>query len=341
MPRVVLAPDKFRGTADAGQVAAAMAEAADGLGWEVTALPLSDGGEGLLNACAAMFPGTASTTVTGPGGGPVVAEWRFADGTAVVESARASGLELAGGAEGNDPLAATSRGTGELLVAAARRVGPGGRIVVGLGGSASTDGGLGAVEAVEERGGLGGVSLVVACDVDVPFVNAAPLFGPQKGAGPDEVAELTARLDRLADEYRERFGVDVRGLRGAGAAGGLGGGLAVLGGVLRSGYVLVRDLIGLSAAFDTADRVVTGEGALDATSFAGKVVGGVVADARGRALPTLVVAGRSSPDGESGARAAGCDLVSLTERFGPGPAQSDTESCIRAVTAAWLGAPGA
>ena len=143
---------------------------------------------------------------------------------------------------------------------------------------------------------------------------------------------------------RKRAGVRraiARRVHGAGAAGGLGGGLVALGGVLRSGYGLVRDLVGLPAALDAADRVVTGEGALDATSFAGKVVGGVVADARGRVLPTLVVAGRCSPDGVSGARAAGCDVVSLTERFGPGPAGSDTESCIRSVTAEWLGSSGA
>ena len=340
VPRVVVAPDKFRGTVDAAQAAAAMAEAATVLGWEAVVLPMSDGGEGLLDACAQVCPDVVSTAVSGPDGAPVVAEWRCADGLAVVESARASGLVLAGGAEGNDPMTATTRGTGELLLAAAREVGPGGTVVVGLGGSATTDGGLGAVDAVMEAGGLDGVALVIACDVDVPFVDAATRFAAQKGAGPDAVSELAARLDRLVDEYRGRFGIDVRWLPGAGAAGGLGGGLVALGGVLRSGYTLVRDLVGLSAALDAADRVVTGEGALDATSFAGKVVGGVVADARGRALPTLVVAGRCSPDGESGARAAGCDVVSLTERFGPGPARSDTASCIRAATVAWLGPSG-
>ncbi len=338
MPRVVLAPDKFRGTADAASVAAAMGGAAAGLGWEVTALPMSDGGEGLLDACAIAYPGLATTTVTGPAGRPVAAEWRFGDNTAVVESARASGLALAGGAEGNDPVAATSAGTGELIVAAARQVGPGGTVVVGLGGSASTDGGLGAVRAVEQAGGLDGITLVVAYDVDVPFADAAPWFGPQKGAGPDEVAVLVRRLDRLADEYRRRYGVDVAGLAGAGAAGGLGGGLAALGGRLQSGYGLVRDLVGLGDALAGADRVVTGEGALDATSFVGKVVGGVIDDARRRGLPALVVAGRCTAAGESQAVAAGCDVVSLVERFGPGPAVSDTTACVAAATAAWLGA---
>src|SRR5271166_5161903 len=134
MPRVVLAPDKFRGTADAGSVAAAMGAAARTHGWVVTTFPMSDGGEGLLDACAPVCPHRASTVVTGPDGRPVLAEWRFGDGTAVVESARASGLALAGGAASNDPVEATSRGTGELVVAASRRVGPGGTVVVGLGG---------------------------------------------------------------------------------------------------------------------------------------------------------------------------------------------------------------
>ncbi len=259
----------------------------------------------------------------------------------MVESARASGLELAGGAEGNDPMAATSRGTGELLVAAARRVGAGGTVVVGLGGSATTDGGLGAVEAVEEAGGLDGVALVMACDVDVPFVDAARVFAPQKGAGPGRgggtgrPARSTGRRGTGTGSGSTSGSSPVPGPPGASAAGWSRSAV-----VLRSGYALVRDLVGLSAALDAADRVVTGEGALDATSFAGKVVGGVVADARGRGLPTLVVAGRCSPDGESNARAAGCDVVSLTERFGSGPARSDTGSCIRSATAAWLGPSG-
>jgi glycerate kinase len=298
---------------------------------------MSDGGEGLLDVCAAAFPGLDSTTVTGPDGRPVVAEWRFGGSTAVIESARASGLTLAGGAGRNDAVASTSRGTGELLIAAARQVGPGGTVVVGLGGSATTDGGLGAVQAVEEAGGLGDVTLVAACDVDVTFVEAASGFAPQKGAGPDEVAELAQRLVRLAERYRERYGIDVTGLARAGAAGGLGGGLAVLGGRLASGYMLVRDLVGLVDALAGADRVVTGEGALDATSFAGKVVGGVIADARGRGLPTLVVAGQCTQEGMDMALADGCDAVSLTERFGPALAVSDAAGGVASATAAWLG----
>ena len=130
MPRVVLAPDKFRGTATASGAAAALAGAATRLGWEAEAIPLSDGGEGLLEACAVVCPEEESTVVTAPDGSPVTARWRIGDRLAVVESAQASGLSLVGGSEGNDAMTATSRGTGELLVAAAARVGSGGTVVV-------------------------------------------------------------------------------------------------------------------------------------------------------------------------------------------------------------------
>ena len=339
MPRVVIVPDKFRGTATAGQATAVMAAVADSLGWQVTGLPLSDGGEGLLEACATVCPEEVETVVTGPDGSAVTARWRMGDGMAVVESALASGLVLAGGAEANDPMAATSRGTGELLVAAAARVGPGGTVIVGLGGTATTDGGLGAMEAVGSAGGLADVRVIGACDVEIPFVDAARLFAPQKGADPGQVTALTARLEQLADRYHADFGFDVRDVAGAGAAGGLGGALAALGGELRSGYTLVRDLVGLGPALDAADRVVTGEGALDATSFAGKVVGGVIADARARGVATLVVAGRCSDEGAARARQAGCDVVSLSERFGSDRALAETGPLLARVVADWLGPP--
>lgn len=338
MPRVVLAPDKFRGTATAARASAAMAEAATSLGWEVTALAMSDGGEGFLDAAATRCPEVVSTTVTGPGGRPVDAVWRCGDGVAVIEMARASGLEIAAREGPLDAVGATSRGTGELIMAAARRVGPDGTVVVGLGGSATTDGGSGAVEAVDELGGIDGVALVVACDTTVTFVDAARVYAPQKGARADQVALLTDRLRRQVTTYRDRYGVDVSEVPGAGAAGGLGGGLLVLGGTLVPGYQVVCDLVGMDAALTGADRVVTGEGALDGTSFLGKLVGGVVADARGRGIPTLVVAGQSTAGGEERARAAGCDVVSLTGEFGPKRARSDTAACIGEVTRVWLGA---
>jgi len=336
----VIAPDKFRDTASAPEIAGAMAAAASGLGWDAVLPAMSDGGEGLLDACAAACPDLMVTRVTGPDGSPVDAEWRVGGSTAVVEMARASGLTLAGGPTVNDPLTATSRGTGELLVAAARLVGPEGIVVVGLGGSATTDGGRGVRDAVEEAGGLGGAVLVGACDVDVAYTEAAARFGPQKGAGPDQVAELTRRLERQAEAWVEELGIDVRPVPGAGAAGGTGGALVVLGGRLVSGYRFVADLVGLPGLLAGADRAVTGEGALDAGSFAGKVVGGVIDDARGLGLDTLAVVGRATAEATARATGAGCTVVSLTERFGAARALGDTLACVEAATAEWLGRAG-
>src|SRR5690606_26053325 len=172
--------------------------------------------------------------------------------------ALASGLALAGHAAGNDPLAATSAGTGELIDAALRAGAK--RIVVGLGGSATTDGGLGALQAIPAPARLRGVELLVACDVATPFSRAAEVFGPQKGATPAQVRLLTGRLEQLARRYRDEFGVDVESLAGSGAAGGLAGGLATLGGRLVPGFDLVADELGLHDALEGADLVITGEG---------------------------------------------------------------------------------
>jgi len=340
MRRVVIAPDKFRGTATAAEVARAMSDAASALGWQPVPLALSDGGEGLLDACSGRCPRTVVSRVTGPDGTPVDAAWRSGDGLAVVELARASGLTLAGGPGRNDPVGATSRGTGELMVEAARTVGPDGTVVVGLGGSATTDGGRGLWDAVLAGGGLGGARLVGACDVDTRYTDAVAVFGPQKGAGPADVAVLTGRLVHQAETWVRDLGIDVRAVPGSGAAGGAGGALVALGGTLRSGYRLVADLVGVAAALVGADRVLTGEGALDDTSFDGKVVGGIVADARARGIPTLVVVGRATAGASARAEGAGCTVVALTDRFGPGRSHRDTVGAVGEVVAAWLGPAG-
>ena len=229
-PSVLAAPDAFKGTVTAPAVAAAIAAGARRAGWGCDRCPLSDGGEGFAHVLAAQRssgagagPGTwHETPVTGPLGDAVVAAWWMADGVAVVESAAASGLPLAGGAQGNDPMRASTRGTGELLVAAASAGAR--RVLVGVGGSATTDGGAGALEAIEAAGGMAGTEVVVACDVRTRFVEAAEQFGPQKGATPAQVTELRDRLKSLAVQLRERYGVDVTALPGAGAAGGSPGG---------------------------------------------------------------------------------------------------------------------
>lgn len=338
MRRVVLAPDKWKGTATAAEVAEAMAEGARRRGWDPVPVPLSDGGEGLLDACAGRCPELVPAVVVGPLGTPVEASWRLGGSVAVVELAAASGLTLAGGPEGNDPVAATTYGTGQLVAEAARAVGPGGTVVVGLGGSATTDGGAGLVAAVEEGGGLAGTSLVAACDVTTAFLDAAAVFGPQKGADSGQVEALAERLAHQAAAYRDRFGVDVRPVPGAGAAGGAGGGVLALGGRLTSGYGLVSDLVGLAGLLAGADRAVTAEGGLDGTSFDGKVVGGVVADARVAGVPVLVVAGSVTAEGRTLAEGAGADVVAVAEQFGVAASRREPAALAARAVQEWLGA---
>jgi glycerate kinase len=288
--RVVAAVDKFRGTATAAEVAAAIGHACWELGHDCIEVPVADGGEGTLEALGGA---NRTSTVTGPLGDPVEAGWRFHRGTAIIEMARASGLQLVGGREGNDAMAASTVGTGELIDQALDLGAK--KIIVCLGGSATTDGGLGAVRAIHAPGRLRGVQLLVACDVTTLFVDAAPVFGPQKGATPSMVKMLVGRLERTAQIYRKEFGVDVSTIEGAGAAGGLAGGLAALGGRLVPGFDLVADELDLHDAVAAADLVVTGEGFLDAQSFAGKVVGRVqqMADELGK--PVGAVVGDADP----------------------------------------------
>jgi glycerate 2-kinase len=286
----LVCPDKFRGTLTAPEAAEALARGLRTAGFsEVRTLPLADGGEGTTEALLAARGGSRRRArVTGPLGGTVEASWGvLPEGTAVVECAEASGLALVEGP--NDPLAATSRGTGELIAAAVRAGAR--KILVAVGGSAMTDGGLGAVTALGWS--LAGVEVTVACDVETSFVDAAAVFGPQKGATPAQVALLARRLERLAEVYRDRTGVDVAGLRHAGAAGGLAGGLAALGARLEPGFEVVARTCRLEAALAGAGLVVTGEGRVDASSFEGKVVGGALEWAEAEGIPArAVVAGQ-------------------------------------------------
>jgi glycerate kinase len=222
--------------------------------------------------------------------------------------ARASGLALV--TARNDPLRASTRGTGELI-AAARAQGFT-RILVAVGGSATTDGGLAAVEALGWS--LRGLSVTVACDVGTPFLDAARVYGPQKGASDAQVALLTRRLEKLAEHYRARTGVDVRGLTGAGAAGGLAGGLAALGAELVPGFDAVADVVGLDAVFEGSDLVVTGEGTLDASSFHGKVVGGVLALAEDMSVGDIAIVAGDVDDDTRASIGGRARVLSLVDR---------------------------
>ena len=298
--RVLAAFDKFRGTLTAREATNAVAAACWELGADCDEAPLADGGEGLLDVFGG---GNRTSIVTGPLGTPVEAAWRIDRRTAVIEMARASGLVLAGGAEGNDPLSATTRGTGELI---SKAIDQGARtVLVGLGGSATSDGGLGAVQALGSRSRLAAIDVQVACDVRTRFVDAAEVFAPQKGATPAQVRLLTSRLEQLAERYLAEYGVDVREADGSGAAGGLAGGLLAVGARLVPGFDLVAEHVDLDERIAAADVVVTGEGFLDAQSLDGKVVGGVCALAAEHGVPVVVIVGDADPDAVACSRRPG------------------------------------
>jgi glycerate kinase len=339
VPHLVAAPDKFRGTATARQVAGAVARAAASAGWTCDEAPVADGGEGMLDVVSGTL---RHARVHDALGTPIDAEWRLDGAAAVVEMARASGLSLVGGPAGNDPVRANTAGTGELIAAAVSAGAK--RVVVGLGGSATTDGGLAALHVLEPHSRLSGIELVVACDVTTRFLDAAAVFAPQKGATPAQVALLTRRLQRLAQIYEEDYGVDVRPLVGGGAAGGLGGGLAAVGAALVPGFDVVAETVELADRLEVADLVVTGEGFLDEQSFQGKAVGGVVGLAAEAGVPVLVVVGDMAGGAVSDALSAAghpVDVRSLVDRFGSERALGDTLACITELVAELLAGPAA
>lgn len=321
--RVLAAVDKFRGTATAHDAARAIADACWTTAHECVELPLADGGEGTL---AVLGGANRTLRVEGPLGSPVDATWRLHRGTAVIEMALASGIELVGDAEHNDPLAASTIGTGQLIDAALNLGAE--RIIVCVGGSATTDGGLGAVHAITAPARLKRTEFFVACDVETLFLDAAEVFAPQKGATAAQTKFLTSRLAGTAEHYRQRFGVDVTQVVGGGAAGGLAGGLYALGAQLVRGFDLVADETGLHDAITECDIVVTGEGRLDDTSLSGKVVGGVIGLAQSHGKPVVVICGDATDEARKAVQSRGVRVVSLREQFGDA-AMTSTLQCIR------------
>lgn len=357
MARVLIAPDKFKGSLTAVEVAEAVRRgllggAGDPDRHDIRCLPVADGGDGTLEAAVVAGFERVEAEATGPLGHPVTTAWARRGDTALVEMADVSGLVRLP-EDGPDPMAATSRGTGEL-VAAALDAGAS-RVVLGIGGSACTDGGAGMLEALGARlldaggrdlghgGGplgdleqldlsglhprLSEVDLVVACDVDNPLTGphgAAATYGPQKGADPAQVDTLDRNLERLADVVAAVTSRDVRDEPGAGAAGGVGfAALAVLGARLEPGIELMLDLLDFDTQLAGTDLVVVGEGSLDAQTLRGKAPAGVARRARAAGATVVAVCGVSElrPDQlQAAGIAAAYALVEL---------EPDPETCIR------------
>lgn len=351
--RIVIAPDKFKGSLPATEVAGAVAAGLRaGLGAapagsararaELITIPVADGGDGTLDAAVAAGYERVPVPATGPTGQPVRTSYARRGSLALIELATVCGLErLPGGRL--EPLRASSFGVGEVLRAA---LDAGAReIVIALGGSASTDGGAGLLQGLGARVldghgeplGRGGAALrevaaldltglpaalrqaevTLAADVANPLTGpdgAAEVFGPQKGATRGQIAELDAGLRRWAKLVTEVIGTDLSEAPGAGAAGGVGfAALAVLGAQRRSGIDMILDLVGFGAALDGADLVITGEGSLDTQSLSGKAPVGVARAAARRGIPVIAVAGRSTLTADQ-ARAEGITAIyPLTE----------------------------
>lgn len=330
---VVCAFDKFRGTATGPELVDAAAISVERSGRHPVRLPLSDGGEGSIEVVGGA---NKRTVVSDPLGRPVEAAWRLEGDVAFIEMAAASGLELVGGAAGNDPLEASTRGTGELV---AKAVELGARTVyVLLGGSATTDGGWGAIQAMPPKARLLEVDLVAGCDVRTRFCQAAEVFGPQKGASDAEVRLLTRRLERLSQVYEDDYGVGVSEYPGTGAAGGLAGGLFAVGARLESGFEVLAEAVRLDEYLPSAELVITGEGFLDAESFNGKVVGGVADWARHWDVPVLAVVG----DVEDGLVVPpNVTVVSLARVYGSEASYNNTLGLVGDAVSRFLVADGA
>lgn len=364
--RIVIAPNAFKGSLTARQAAQAMAAGVLRVlpAASVVTVPVADGGDGLVDVAIDALGGEARPVrVTGPDGAPITASFchvpamRFA----AIEMALASGLaRLAAGRR--DPMTATTRGTGELI-AAALDLGVS-HIAVGIGGSATNDGGIGMAAALgirfldaagdevapvaanlsrirrvdlsRRRPGLDGVRIEAVCDVDNPLCGergASRVYGPQKGATPPQIEALDAGLANLAAVIREDLGIDVLDLPGAGAAGGLGAGLhAFLGAALRRGVDVILDLVHLPEKLIGADLVLTGEGRIDAQTAFGKAPAGVGAAARAHGIPCLAIAG-SVGDGIGELHALGITAV-ISACPGPIPLADAMATAAGSVAAA-------
>jgi glycerate kinase len=354
--KIVIAPDKFKGSLPAAEVADAIAAGlrAEWPEAELVTVPVADGGDGTVDAAVAAGLERVPVTVDGPTGEPVQASYARRGELAVIELADACGLRrLPGGRPA--PLTASSFGCGQVLAAA---LAAGARqIILGVGGSASTDGGAGLLQALgarvlDVRGeplargggalrevaalnlsrlrpGLRPSTVILATDVVNPLTGpdgAAEVYGPQKGASPEQIIELASGLRRWAAVVAAATGTDWSQAPGAGAAGGVGfAALAVLGAQARPGIELVLDLVDFDAALDGAALVITGEGSLDTQTLAGKAPAGVARAAARRGIPVVAVAGRSTLTEDQLATTGICRVYTLSD-LEPDPARSSAQA---------------
>lgn len=345
--KILLIPDSFKGTLSSAEVCRVLRECVERRlpGCEVRAIPVADGGEGSVDAFLAALGGKKlPARVAGPFFEPVESFYGLTDGgeTAVIEMAACAGLPLAGARR--DPALATTYGVGELIALAVE--GGARKIILGLGGSATNDAGCGAaaalgvrfydregrafvptggtlgeverIDAAPARERLRGVEITAMCDIDNPMYGengAAHVFGPQKGAGPEQVRALDAGLRRLSGVMLRELGRDYSALPGAGAAGAMGAGVtAFLGARLQSGIEAVLDAVDFDRAAADADLIFTGEGRLDSQSLRGKVVIGVARRAKRLGKPVVALVGGVEGDMEA-AYAEGVTAVFTTNRL--------------------------
>ena len=289
MASFLVVPDSFKGTFDAGAVAEAIAAGVEAGGGEAERCPVADGGEGTMDVLLAALGGERrAAAVHDPLRRPIEASFGLlGEGeAAIVETAQASGLPLVAPGE-RDAERADTFGTGELIAAA---VAAGAKtVLLAVGGSATTDGGAGAIEALGEAGLLGDVPIEILCDVTAPYVDAARVYAPQKGAEPATVERLAARLESLAGELPR----DPRSVPMTGCAGGLSGGLWAHGAKLRPGAAFVLDAVGFGERLARADAVVAGEGRFDSESLGGKIVGEIASRCARAGKPLHLVVGEN------------------------------------------------
>lgn len=339
MRKIVIACDSYKGCLSSSEVARAAAEGVAEVypDCEIVRLAVADGGEGTVDALVETLGGHLECAeVSDPLGRPVKAAYGIAGDLAIIESAAACGLTLLTKEERN-PLITTTKGLGELILAAIDKDCR--RFLIGLGGSATNDGGMGMISADGFLERARGMKFTVACDVDTPYIGAhgaSRVFGPQKGASEEDVEILEERLRGYALKILKDTGIDVSDMAGAGAAGGLGGAFrAYLGAELKRGVDLVLDQIGFDSIIDGADLVITGEGCSDYQTLKGKTAAGVLERAKRKGIPVMLVSGairdgQMLRDGGFGIIAAASPQgMSLAEAMRPETAEHNIYETIK------------